>query len=308
MEDFQKGYNENISSNKTSLVEFEISFRKLKNELFLKRNEASKLKTELIEVNEEKHKLKISLDKLKKNFDENKITLDLVMKKMQEFEPRYYEKRDALIKSELQYKIAVTEIDVLKQDLQKISSETSQLTRKLDNLEEKQKCDATYNGDMSAKFAQIKNQINTIKAELENATKDQYKITEISRKIDLSEEAVKKCKELKLKNKTLKEELEKSNEENVKLKAQWEKFEDIYQKSLLKEEFNLPAKIFLIQCKKMSSFYTEAIKNRNELLTTANKLLEEEKLTNKRLIEENEKLFEKCRTLDEKSEKLCLNQ
>ncbi|XP_050309512.1 protein Daple-like [Anthonomus grandis grandis] len=274
----------------TNFSEFEKAFRELTSDLLMKRDEVTKLKFELEQSHHENHNLQQSIDKLKQSLEENKITSEMFMKKSQEFEPKYYEKRDAFRKLEIQYKMELAKNESLKENYQKLIIERSQLIRKIDVLEEKQKRDLIYSSDLPEKMAHLRNSITNIKTDMQNIKGDLHHVTALSKMDDMAQESIQKSQGLRNLIENLKEEKLKLEEECIKSKARCDKIElYVSNNNRLLQEENLEARVLLNQCKKMKTYYKQQNEMKNDLITSLSNSLEEEKNTNLKLIQDSEK-------------------
>lgn len=67
------------------------------------------MKSELEQSNHENYELKTAIEQLRKSMEENKIITEMYQQRIQEFEPKYFENKNSLMKLELQYKMEVTQ-------------------------------------------------------------------------------------------------------------------------------------------------------------------------------------------------------
>ncbi|KAH1014175.1 hypothetical protein HUJ04_003060 [Dendroctonus ponderosae] len=283
---------------RTELEKFETSFRELRTELYMKRNEVTKLKTELERSNHENYELKTAIEKLRKSMEENKIITEMYKQRIQEFEPKYFENKNSLMKLELQYKMEASKNNALRDDCQKAVMEKAELARKVDALEEKRKHDQLYSSDITQSIGQLKSAIGNIKGDIKNVKIELKSVTTLSQTVDLVQESVQKCQELAgiiVEQKQQKAALE---EQYIKYKAKADQLESfILANSRIFSEDNLEARIILTQYKKMSEHYNKKVQSKNEILTNINNILCQEKQTNIKLVEETEKMTRQISSL-----------
>ncbi|XP_018561054.1 microtubule-associated tumor suppressor 1 homolog A-like [Anoplophora glabripennis] len=196
-------------------VELERCFREFKTELYIKRDEVNQQRTELDAANLEIQNLRRALDVTKKTLDENQFNLNIQLKKASNNEEQL-KKMESLMKIQLQHKMAITEIDTLKENLQKTEMEKLELTRKVDVLEAKQRHSSMYYNEILKRDNQLRNIMTNLDEMAVKLQAEHIQAIELSKKNQLANDALQKLKVCV--------------EENEKLRKQKEKFEEMYVK------------------------------------------------------------------------------
>ncbi|CAG9767923.1 unnamed protein product [Ceutorhynchus assimilis] len=290
---------------KRDFVEFEKAFRELKTELHMKRSEVTKLKSELEDAHNEIHNYKQSLDKEKKSSEDNKITMAMFMKRTQDYESKFFEKRDALARLDLQHKMECSKNTELTEDLRKIAFEKLQLVRKIVALEEQRKRDMLYTNDITQHCMQVKNMMETLQSDIGKVNEDHETLHCLIQQVDSMQESAQTCQGLSDSIAILKSEMKTFEEESVKYKAKSELLESLISDNVgLQDQENLEAKVILNQYKKMIAHNKQIIEIKNEMIKTLNSNLNQEKKINIKLILDNDRMNEQILNLQKKSNEL----
>ncbi|KAL1490446.1 hypothetical protein ABEB36_013136 [Hypothenemus hampei] len=303
---------ENSPLKKASLVfkddnmgDFELAFRELTTELAMKINETDKLKLELEELRHENYELSGQLEKLKKTSEEFTYSFGILKQNSQDLEKKYYQKRDALTKLQLQYKIEASKNNSLREDWQKMTVEKADLIRKLAAFEEKQRHDLNYIHKITQKLGQLKIAQEMIQGDVQKVKEDMTCMNTLTKSIDLAQDNEKKFEELYDIIQNLKTEKSILEQENIKYKAKAEKLEFyvIGNEPLLKET-NLAAKVFLNQCQRTSENLRQQIVMQNDMIQHLTEKLGKENKANLKLLTTNEIKEQELTVLKEKIRKL----
>ncbi|XP_066248817.1 uncharacterized protein MCAP_0864-like [Euwallacea similis] len=270
-----------------SLEEFETAFRQINTELCVKRKEVVKLRSQLEETQHENYNLKESFEKLNGSSEEKRITLELLRVRIQDLEPKLFDKRNAFAKLEMQYKMEMVKNKTLKEDSLRVAKERGELIRKIEVLEEKAKHDKVYINDISYKLSQFKNVISYIRDDLRNMKENYHSVILLSQNLDSIKESIRKYEELSNINENLKKEKSKLEEEAISYKTKFEKLESFFNSNEYSVvHMNLMAKMLLVRCKKQADHYVKIMQTKNEIINNLNSSLQQETRTNIKLIQQ----------------------
>ncbi|XP_060528677.1 uncharacterized protein LOC132703439 [Cylas formicarius] len=238
----------------------------------------------------ENQTLKTSLEIMKKSLEENEIILEVFTKKANEYEQKCQQKRDLLLKTQLQYKIAVAKVESLREDLQSVYLEKAQLQKHLSSVEENFKQASTNQLDISDKIKGIKKVVNNVKYEVEMVKKNQAESSKLAREIDLSTRAIQKCDQLKDKCKKLADANLALDELCVKLDAKNNKLCELIDESNIGSHPYLETEVLLKQCTEMHRRHKDTMEKKDECLRLLNEKLYVERENNVELIKSNKRL------------------
>ncbi|KAJ8952248.1 hypothetical protein NQ318_007407, partial [Aromia moschata] len=155
-------------------------------------DEVQQLRKDLDAANSELQTLRNALDVAKKSSDEYQFNLNLMLKKSRSNEEELQEKREALMKIQLQHKMTVASEETLKEKLQTTESEKNELSRKVEVLASKQRHNSVYHDEIVKRDNQLRCFIDELNKMLVKLQTQQVQAGELSKKAQLGKEAAEK--------------------------------------------------------------------------------------------------------------------
>nr|XP_023025837.1 BICD family-like cargo adapter 1 [Leptinotarsa decemlineata] len=270
-------------------VDMEKCLREFKTELYIKREEVKQLRNDLESANFEIKELKKAYDTVNTLHEEKTFNLNLLMNKSGNQEKELLEKRDSLMTLQMQHKMTVAEIEILKEKLQNSESEKHEFTRKLENFEAKQRHDFIYHNAIMKRETNLRSMMEEMNVMMAKLKKDHTEIMKLSNQTKFAEELTEKIQHLSRNYEKLKEEKENFEELYIKISAKCEKLQEFMAPRSEIHEPNLITKIIFNHWKTNRARYSEKM---DEILTKITESYNSEKTTNIQLIFRNEELTE----------------
>nr|CAI5831811.1 unnamed protein product [Callosobruchus analis] len=241
-------------------------------------------------------RLQLNVSELKKQLGESKrlckekqVNLDFLKQKAPNAEEELFEKRDTLVKVQMQYKVAV-DIATLKEKLEKSESERIGLSRKLEVLENKFKHSCSYTNEIIRRDNEIRRQIEDINESLLKLKNDHTTVVELAKQSDLAVDAMVGMEQLSRKVEKLSKERDRYQELYVRTNGKLCMLEDSLSQDTDSSDIDTLAKMIFNKWKLSEESYNTQLVQKKDILSKMIETVNNEQSTNEKLIFENEEL------------------
>ncbi|KAG5876460.1 hypothetical protein JTB14_032693 [Gonioctena quinquepunctata] len=276
-------------------------------------DEVKQLKTDLETANLEVKELKKALYGVNKSHEEKTFNLNLITKKCAKIDSELQEKREYLITLQMQHKMSAAENEIFKEKLQESESERVDLTRKLENLEAKQRHDSIYHNAILKRETNLRAMMGEINEMMTKLKKEHDETMTLSNQTKVAEISLEKLQHLSKNYEKLKREKENFEELYIKANAKCEKFQELMSSRSEVHDPNLITKIIFSHWRINRASYTQTMEDINKILAKVTESYTSEKTVNIQLICRNEELTEllhdsKCEIQNLKCERKSLKE
>ncbi|CAH1991956.1 unnamed protein product [Acanthoscelides obtectus] len=271
-------------------IEIEKNLREFITELYIKREEVRSLEEDNKQLLCNNSELRKQLDESNKTCKEIQMNLDMLKQKSPNVEEELFEKRDTLVKLQMQSKTALLDITTLKEKLEKSEFERNDLSKKLDMLENKFKHSCTYQNEIMKRDSELRRQIEDINEGLIKLKSDQAMVAELAKQPDLAVDAMVRMQQLSRKIEKLAQERDQYQDLYVKINGKLRILEESLSQEVDATDLDSLTTMIFKKWKLSEQHYHTQIEEKNDLLTKLCETIKNEQATNEKLIFENEEL------------------
>ncbi|RZB38978.1 MLP1-like [Asbolus verrucosus] len=264
--------------------------REIKNELLFKRNQVSQLRKELDAANSKIFELNKQLEINKSALKEVEFNFQLAIKKSSSAEEKMKEINESYTKMKLKEEMRTSEINILKENIQKTGHSNYQLTRDLEELQDKMKYYLAFQNELEDRQNKINATLGKMKDGMEKLENEHLKVMEFGKSVNCAEELKNLSQRLFQENEKLKKENVNLENKYIEASAQSEKLTNLIKnhKSVDMHKQNLISKIKFLQWEDRYKELQQKNAANEQLIEALTGTLNQEIETNAKLILKND--------------------
>ncbi|CAH1368948.1 uncharacterized protein MCAP_0864-like isoform X2 [Tenebrio molitor] len=270
----------------------------IKNELTLKRDQVFQLKKELDAANSKIFELNRQLEANRSTQKETEFNLKLALKKSASVEEKLKEINEWYTDLKLKEEMRLSEMSILNENVVKIAHEKLQLSREVDELNDKVKYSAAFQNELEERQNMINSTMVKTKADVEKLENEHLGMIEFEKKLQGAEEFEKLSQQLAQEIKKLKSRYNCLENALIETTAKYEKLSSLL--SDQKKTDKLLPKIQFLQWEKRCKQFQERNSINEEIIRTLSDTLNQKIELNARLTVQIEKYEDRIEELEKK--------